>query len=81
MLNWQDPFKLAFEMALSIIGWGLVFIVGAFGVVLAYAIGKAVVSVFTKKSKNKKRPVDAVYDKAMKDLQKAKNFRVVKDQE
>jgi len=81
MLNWQDPFKLAFEMALSIIGWGLVFIVGAFGVVLAYSIGKAVVSVFTKKSKNKDRPVDVAYKKAIQDLQKIGKLRAVKDEE
>lgn len=81
MLEWQEPFKLAFELALAIIGWSLVFIVGAFGVALAYAIGKSIVSIFTKKSKSSKRPVDAAYDKAIKDFQKAKSFRVVKDKD
>ena len=52
-LNWQDPFKLAFELALSIVGWGLVFIVGAFGIVLDYDVAKAVFQVFTKKSSKK----------------------------
>lgn len=81
MLEWQEPFKLAFELALAIIGWSLVFIVGAFGVALAYAIGKSFVSIFTKKSKNKKRPVDSAYETAIKEFQKAKNFRVVKDKD
>lgn len=80
-MNWKEPFELAFQLAMSILGWGLVFIIGAFGVVLAYAFGKAIVSVFTKKSKNKDRPVDAVYKRAVKDLEKAKNFRIVKDEE
>ena len=80
-MNWQDPFKLAFELAMSIIGWGLVFLVGSIGIILAYTLSKALVSVFTKKSPKKKSPVDGAYDKAIKEFQKAKNFRVVKDEE
>lgn len=80
-MNWQDPFKLAFELGMSIIGWGLVFLIGSIGIILAYTLSKALVSVFTKKSSKKKSPVDSAYGKAIKEFQKAKNFRVVKDEE
>ncbi len=80
-MNWQDPFKLAFELGMSIIGWGLVLLIGAIGIILAFAIGKAFVAAFTKKPKKKKSPVDQAYDKAINEFKKAKNFRVVKDEE
>ena len=80
-MNWQDPFRLAFELGMSIIGWGLVLLIGAIGIILAFAIGKAFVAAFTKKPKKKKSPVDEAYDKAINEFKKAKNFRVVKDEE
>jgi len=78
-MDWKEPFEIAGQLALAIVGWSLVLIVGIFGILLALAFAKTLVSLFTKKNGKKKSPVNNVYDDAIKNLAKAKNFRVVKD--
>lgn len=78
-MDWKEPFSIAGELALAIVGWSLVLIVGMFGILLAVAFAKAIVSIFVKKPGKKKSPINNVYDSAIEDLQKAKNFRIVKD--
>lgn len=78
-MDWKEPFEIAGQLALAIVGWSLVLIVGMFGILLAFAFAKAIVGIFTKKSGKKKSPINNVYDDAIKNLAKAKNFRVIKD--
>lgn len=80
--NWTQPFELAFKLAMFSIGWLLVLVIASFGVALSVAVLKSVPSLF--KSKNKKTSADALadtYQDAMGRLAKAKNFKVVKDEE
>jgi hypothetical protein len=64
------------------IGWLLVLLISSFGVALSVAILKTIPSLFM--GKKKKKSTDALadtYQDAMGRLAKAKNFKVVKDEE
>lgn len=78
-LDWKQPFEIAFQMLITIIGWGLVALVALFGIAIVYSLIKVFFDFFTKKPKKSK--LDDTYQKLMKDLNKTKNFRVVKDEE
>jgi hypothetical protein len=80
--NWTQPFELAFKLAMFSIGWLLVLIIASLGVALSVAVLKSVPSLFI--GKNKKSSTDVLsdtYQDAMGRLAKAKNFKVVKDEE
>ena len=78
-VDWKQPFEIAFQMLVAIIGWGLVALVVLFGLAIVYSLIKAFLGFFTKKPKKSK--LDDTYQKLMKDLNKTKNLRVVKDEE
>ena len=75
----RSPFEIAFQMLVAIVGWGLVVLVVLFGLAIVYSLIKAFLGFFTKKPKKGK--LDDTYQKLMKDLNKTKNLRVVKDEE
>ena len=56
-MDWKEPFEIAGQLALAIVGWSLVLIVGMFGILLALAFAKTLVSLFTKKNGKKKKNV------------------------
>ena len=78
-VDWKQPFEIAFQMLVAIVGWGLVALVVLFGLAIVYSLIKAFLGFFTKKPKKSK--FDDTYQKLMKDLNKTKNLRVVKDEE
>lgn len=78
-VDWKQPFEIAFQMLVAIVGWGLVALVALFGIAVVYSLVKGFFSFFTKKPKKSK--IDDTYQKLIKDLNKTKNFRVVKDEE
>ncbi len=78
-VDWKQPFEIAFQMLVAIVGWGLVALVILFGLAIVYSLIKAFLGFFTKKPKKSK--LDDTYQKLMKDLNKTKNLRVVKDEE
>ena len=78
-VDWKQPFEIAFQMLVAIVGWGLVALVVLFGLAIVYSLIKAFLGFFTKKPKKSK--LDDTYQKLMKDLNKTKNLRVVKDEE
>ena len=80
--NWTQPFEIAFKLAMFSIGWLLVLLIASFGVALSVAVLKSVPSLFMGKKKKKSTDVLAdTYQDAMGRLAKAKNFKVVKDEE
>ena len=78
-VDWKQPFEIAFQMLVAIVGWGLVALVALFGLAIVYSLIKTFFGFFTKKPKKSK--LDDTYQKLMKDLNKTKNLRVVKDEE
>jgi hypothetical protein len=78
-VDWKQPFEIAFQMLVAIVGWGLVALVALFGLAIVYSLIKAFFDFFTKKPKKSK--LDDTYQKLMKDFNKTKNLRVVKDEE
>lgn len=78
-VDWKQPFEIAFQMLVAIVGWGLVVLVVLFGLAIVYSLIKAFLGFFIKKPKKGK--LDDTYQKLMKDLNKTKNLRVVKDEE
>lgn len=80
--NWTQPFEIAFKLAMFSIGWLLVLLIASFGVALSVAVLKSVPSLFMgKKKKTKVDTISDTYQDAMGRLAKAKNFKVVKDEE
>lgn len=80
--NWTQPFEIAFKLAMFSIGWLLVLVITSFAVALSIAVLKSVPALFM--GKKKKKTVDSLadnYQDAMGRLAKAKNFKVVKDEE
>ena len=78
-VDWKQPFEIAFQMLVAIVGWGLVALVALFGLAIVYSLIKSFLGFFTKKPKKSK--LDDTYQKLMKDFNKTKNLRVVKDEE
>ena len=78
-VDWKQPFEIAFQMLVAIVGWGLVALVALFGLAIVYSLIKSFFGFFIKKPKKGK--LDDTYQKLMKDLNKTKNFRIVKDEE
>jgi hypothetical protein len=82
--NWTQPFEIAFKLAMFSIGWLLVLLIASLGVALSVAVLKAVPSLFISKKKPKKSKADSLadtYEDAMGRFAKAKNFKVVKEEE
>jgi hypothetical protein len=82
--NWTQPFKIAFKLGMFSIGWLLVLVVTSFAVAISIAILKSVPAMFISKKTDKKTSADSLadsYQDAMGRLAKAKNFKVVKDEE
>lgn len=81
--NWTQPFEIAFKLAMFSVGWLLVLLIASFGVALSVAVLKSVPALFIGKKKNKKSTdvLADTYQDAMGRLAKAKNFKVVKDEE
>ena len=65
-VDWKQPFEIAFQMLVAIVGWGLVALVALFGLAIVYSLIKAFFDFFTKKPKKSK--LDDTYQKLMKDL-------------
>ena len=80
--NWTQPFEIAFKLAMFSIGWLLVLLIASLGVAISVAILKSVPSLFkSNKKKTKANALDNTYQDAMGRLAKAKNFKVVKEEE
>jgi hypothetical protein len=80
--NWTQPFEIAFKLAMFSIGWLLVLLIASLAVAFSITILKAIPSLFT--SKKKKSTTDALagtYQDAMGRFAKAKNLKVVKEEE
>lgn len=80
--NWTQPFEIAFKLAMFSIGWLLVLLIASLGVALSVSVLKTIPSLFT--SNKKKSSTDALagtYQDAMGRFAKAKNFKVVKEEE
>jgi hypothetical protein len=80
--NWTQPFEIAFKLAMFSIGWLLVLLIASLGVALSVAVLKTIPTLFI--SKKKKSTADNLadtYQDAMGRFAKAKNFKVVKEEE
>jgi len=80
--NWTQPFEIAFKLGMFSIGWLLVLLIASFGVALSIAVLKSVPALFIGKKKKSSTDVLAdTYQDAMGRFAKAKNFKVVKEEE
>jgi hypothetical protein len=80
--NWTQPFEIAFKLAMFSIGWLLVLLIASLGVALSIAVLKTIPSLFTSKKKKSNTDVLAdTYQDALGRFAKAKNFKVVKEEE
>ncbi len=50
-VDWKQPFEIAFQMLVAIVGWGLVALVVLFGLAIVYSLIKAFFDFFTKNLK------------------------------
>ena len=53
-VDWKQPFEIAFQMLVAIVGGGLVALVALFGLAIVYSLIKAFFDFFTKKPKKSK---------------------------
>jgi hypothetical protein len=79
--NWTQPFEIAFKLGMFSLGWLLVLLIGSFVLALSVALLKSVPALFKGKKKLKKATLEDTYNDAMNQFAKAKNFKVVKDEE
>ena len=80
--NWTQPFEIAFKLAMFSIGWLLVLLIASLGVALSIAVLKTIPSLFlSKKKKNNTDVLADTYQDAMGRFAKAKNFKIVKEEE
>ena len=79
--NWTQPFEIAFKLGMFSLGWLLVLLIGSFVLALSVALLKSVPTLFKGKKKSKKNTLEDTYNDAMNRFAKAKNFKVVKDEE
>lgn len=49
-INWQQPFQLAGELFLLVLGWTLVALVAFIALAITIGIGRGIITVFKKKS-------------------------------
>jgi hypothetical protein len=79
--NWTKPFEIAFKLGMFSLGWLLVLLIGSFVLALSVALLKSVPALFKGKKKSKKNTLEDTYNDAINRFAKAKNFKVVKDEE
>ena len=79
--NWTEPFKIAFKLGMFSLGWLLVLLIGFFVLALSVALLKSVPALFKGKKKSKKTSLEDTYNDAINRFAKAKNFKVVRDED